>query len=82
MQDRVFDLYVLSKDVVVPFFAEAGERNLHRHVEDDRRQLAVVEQYVRSIMSRAMWSAREVPLGWWITLALPVAPMAGCLMPP
>jgi hypothetical protein len=52
LQDRVFDLYVLSKDVAVPFFTEAGERNLHTHVENDRRQLAVVEQYLRSIIDK------------------------------
>ena len=76
LQDRVFDLYVLSKDVVVPFFTEAGERNIHKHVENDRKQLAVVEQYVRSIIDNGnVVGVRGAP-GWWATLALPVAPMA------
>ena len=52
LQDRVFDLYVLSKDVVAPFFTEAGERNFLRHVENGCRQQAVVEQYVRSIIDK------------------------------
>ena len=62
LQDRVFDLYVLPQDVVVPLFTEAGERNFYGHVENVCRQLAVVEQYALSIIEKgSVVGVRGVP---------------------